>query len=413
MPKKIVRKVRIGKKILRQEGLAGFLIIGLQRVQKKTRHTESNKVEIYTKAEYNDILAADPKNPPLRWLGTNKTKLKFNWVMPPPGKGSGGHMTLFRFIKALEETGHECQIYLYSPENRATIAQVQATMGDSFPKLRASMKWLREDGDLESADAIFATSWETAYPVYNSSLNAKRFYFVQDFEPYFYPVGSLSSLAENTYKFGFYGITAGRWLATKLKDEYGMETSPFDFGADSNVYHLDNTKTRKEILFYARPYTERRGFEMGVMALDLFHRKHPDYVINFFGYDTSDYDLPFPYNDLGILEHEEINKLYNRCAAGLVMSLTNMSLLPLELLSSGAIPVVNEGANNRLVSNNKFIAFAPNDPISLASELSRVVSKPGLGKYAQAAAESVKADDWEESSNQFVKVVERETRGGK
>lgn len=319
-------------------------------------------------------------------------------------------MTLFRFIKYLEEAGHTNRIYLHLPGNRGNIDEVRAIMGDSFPKLKAEMQWLRDDTDMSPADGIFATSWETAYPIYNDRTNAKRFYFVQDFEPYFYPVGSLSVLAENTYKFGFFGITAGGWLAKKLRSDYGMQTEHFNFGSDKDTYRFENRHDRKEIVFYARPYTERRGFEMGIMALDLFHKKHPEYTINFFGYDVSNYNLPFPYNNLEILEHNQINELYNRCAAGLVMSLTNMSLLPLELLGCGTIPVVNDGENNRLVSSNKYIRYCPNDPISLANALSDIVTRDDLPKYSAKAADSVEGVGWEESGKKFVKIVETQMR---
>ncbi|MDK6419994.1 glycosyltransferase family 1 protein, partial [Actinotignum timonense] len=81
----------------------------------------------------------------------------------------------------------------------------------------------------EEVDAIFSTGWETAYPSYLDRSNARRYYFVQDFEPSFYSVGSESVLAENTYRFGFEAFTAGRWLAKKLSTDYGMKTHPFDF----------------------------------------------------------------------------------------------------------------------------------------------------------------------------------------
>ena len=140
--------------------------------------------------------------------------------MSPPGKGSGGHQNLFRFINYLEKAGHKNNIYLYSTVDPRSIAQVRDVVNDvSYVPLEAArrMQWL--EGDMAKADAIFATGWETAYPVFNSSVTAKRYYFVQDFEPYFYPVGSEYVLAENSYRFGFHGITAGGWLANKLHKE--------------------------------------------------------------------------------------------------------------------------------------------------------------------------------------------------
>lgn len=412
-PAIFLKKLRHAFWILRKEGPLSLLIIILVSIQKKYRmriHGSKYKQKINVIARYSDVIKVghDSKFP--EWPGTTKNQLTFNWLMPPPGKGSGGHLNIFRFIKYLEDAGHTSRIYLYTSGEHGTIQGVQAAMGNSYPQLNASMQWLESDQEMAAADGIFATSWETAYPAFNSTLNSKRFYFVQDFEPYFYPTGSLSTLAENTYKFGFYGVTAGGWLAKKLNAEYGMKTDHFSFGADKAIYNFTNSEARKEILFYVRPFTERRGFEIGIMALDLFHQKHPDYTINLVGWDVSEYDVPFPYKNLKTLEIHELNELYNKCAAGLVMSLTNMSLLPLELLSSGTIPVVNEGDNNRLVSNNSHIAFSSNAPLELANTLSEIVSRADLPSYAKIASESVLDAGWDQAGAKFVSIVERETK---
>lgn len=416
--KKIARKAKVGLKVIHDGGVVAFVAISLEFIAKYIRSLDkrSKKVDqekrgaIYTRVKYEDALKADFHKPHLPWPGTQKTNMNFHWLMPPPGKGSGGHINIFRFIQFLEDAGHSCKIYLYSSHGTSRISDIRALMGDSYPVVKADMEWLEENREMAPADGIFATSWETAYASFNSPIQAKRFYFVQDFEPYFYAVGGLYALAENTYKFGFFGITAGGWLATKLKCDYGMVTGHFNFGSDSNIYSFQNKDKRKEILFYARPYTERRGFEVGVMALDLFHKKHPDYTINMVGYDVSNYDLPFPYKNLKTLEISELNELYNRCAAGLVLSFTNMSLLPLELLASGTIPVVNDGENNRLVSNNQYIAYSSNDPVSLANTLSNIITREGQIDYAFNASNSIEDTTWDESGRKFVTIVEKETR---
>ncbi|HVV25581.1 MAG TPA: hypothetical protein VHC21_00925 [Candidatus Saccharimonadales bacterium] len=411
MVRKILKKAQVGKKVLAEQGVLGFSIVSLQYLQKRTRKAKivESKGQIYTKARYEDILKADLGKPREAWPGTGKKNLRFNWVMPPPGKGSGGHLNIFRFIKFLEDAGHECRIYMYAPGSEAPVGAVKAIMGDSYPELRATkeMSWLYEDTHMQPAEGIFATSWETAYPVFNSKQKAMRFYFVQDFEPYFYPAGSFYALAENTYKMGFYGITAGGWLSKKLSSEYGMPTEHYDFGSDKTLYFYKNKGRRKEILFYVRPYTERRGFEIGIMALDLFHQKHPDYKINLVGWDVSQYSIPFPYTNLKTLELHQLNDLYNRCAAGLVLSFSNMSLLPLELLGSGTIPVVNKADNNVLVSNNEYIAYSADDPIALADTLSQVVSRNDGPTYARKASESAHGADWADSGRKFVSAVEK------
>ncbi len=58
--------------------------------------------------------------------------------------------------------------------------------------------------EFRNQDVVFATSWETAYAVFNlQGEQLHKFYFVQDFEPIFFGVGSRYMLAEATYKFGF------------------------------------------------------------------------------------------------------------------------------------------------------------------------------------------------------------------
>lgn len=414
---KLFRKAQIGRKVLVEHGLLGFLIVCLQFIQKKTRRKKTSaKVKtpgtIYTKARYEDILKADIHVTKAVWPGTKRKALRYNWIMPPPGKGSGGHLNIFRFMKFLEEAGHECRIYMYAQGVGGPVGAVKAIMGDSYPALKAidTMQWLGDDGSMEEADGIFATSWETAYASFSSPAKAQRFYFVQDFEPYFYPAGSFYSLAENTYKMGFYGITAGGWLSKKLSTEYGMQTAHYDFGCDKSTYFYTNNDVRKEVLFYVRPYTERRGFETGIMALDMFHKQHPEYDITLVGWDVSEYSIPFPHKNLNTLEVNQLNALYNRCVACLVLSFTNMSLLPLEVMGSGVIPVVNNGDNNVQVSNNEYIAYADNDPVSLAKKLSEVVSRKDSVKYSKIASASVDSTSWDVSGTKFVSIVEQQTR---
>ena len=156
-----------------------------------------------------------------------------------------------------------------------------------------------DDGDdfstVGECDALFATSWTTAYPVRNAKIEGGKFYFVQDFEPSFYPVGSESVLAENTYRFGLYGITAGGWLSKKLEHDYGMQCDHFEFGSDFGRYYYVNSGHRSKVFFYARPVTTRRGFELGVLALDRFHRAKPEYEINMAGWPVKGWQLPFPF----------------------------------------------------------------------------------------------------------------------
>lgn len=373
------------------------------------RKTSVIKQQIHVMADIEDIINADfigrPYERPAKVA--RKDKMKIGWVLSPISAGSGGISTITRFARYLKEQGHDVTIYIYEGIHPQSISDAKKTLRNSF-KLDVKVAKISQ---YEESDALIATGWETAYPVFNTKTGAHKFYFVQDFEPLFYGVGSKTVLAENTYKMGFYGITAGRWLTHRLSTEYNMDCDYFDFGADVDIYRPKNNSFTKEkkICFYARPVTERRAFELGIIALDIFHKKHPDYTIEFIGWDVSNYNIPFPFLNRGILSHEELATLYHESVACLVLSLTNVSLLPLELLAAGCIPVVNEGENNHMVlGENKYINYASATPMQLAEGLIKAVENKEIEERARLASESVKNTSWDKSYQKMEKILKRE-----
>lgn len=402
--KRYLRKAALTLKNEGPSELVRKSILKLQKEQTKMTNNPAKKIKFVSLVKKEDVMNADwSKIKTKKQTKRNKKTKNITWLMSPPG-GGGGHQNIFRFINYLDKNGFKNTVYIYSTIDDMTVSQAKDNVSNYCSAKNLIIK--RFKGDIVDSDILFATGWETAYPVFNINTNATKMYFVQDYEPLFYPMGTNYILAANTYKFGFHGVTAGKWLHNKLSKEYGMKCDYYDFGADPDNYKLTNLAHRKEIFFYARPVTERRGFDLGIMALEIFHRKHPEYIINLAGWDVSMYDIPFPYINHGALQINDLHKIYNKCAASLVISLTNMSLLPLELLSCGTIPVVNEGDNNRMVSDNPYIHYTEASPISLAGELSNVVAMKNLPVYAKKASESVKSASWDEAGAKFVKIIE-------
>jgi hypothetical protein len=394
----------------RQQGVGKALKKTTDYIGKKT---DTIKQPIDIMVGIDDVIQADFINRPYKKPNLKKKeKLSIGWVVSPLSPGSGGQNTITRFARHLKESGHDVTFYIYEGIHPQSVAEARKILKESF-KLDIAVKKIAQYNE---SDALIATGWETAYPVFNIKTKAHKFYFVQDFEPLFYGYGSKAILAENTYKMGFYGITAGRWL-TKKVSEYGMSADYFDFGADPAIYRpadIKSMKKDKKIVFYARPVTERRAFELGIIALDIFHKKHPEYTIEFIGWDVSNYKIPFPYVNRGILSHKELADLYQESVACLVLSLTNVSLLPLELLAAGCIPVMNEGENNSLVlGDNENICYAPANPIQLAEELSKVVKAKDVEKKAINASESVKTLSWDSSYSKMESILLRQITGRK
>ncbi len=392
--------------ILREDGA----LVLRRRAGRAVRRGLTGNQEVLLQVSQDDVLRADwrsrsvsrPANRPAV-QPTIPEQLVVNWVIPPIAKGSGGHNTILRFVRALEERGHTCNIIIYDGRDIQSAEEARVIIRRHFPAMKAEV-WARRER-LAACDALIATAWQTAYPVLNTTTTAGKFYFVQDYEPLLFPVGTESVLAENTYRFGLHGITAGRWLSLKLASEFEMHCDHFDFGSDASSYRFANDDERTKVVFYARPSTPRRGFELGVFALQIFARENPGYEIHMVGADLSDYRLPFEFVDHGVLAAAELNRLYNDAAAALVISLTNMSLLPLELLSAGCIPVVNDAPNNRLVSDNPFIAYAEPSPQALARRLQETIKRVDLPRYAREAADSVQMLSWETSARRVEQIL--------
>jgi len=298
-----------------------------------------------------------------------------NWVIPTVGEG-GGHLTIFRFTEFMQQRGYRQRIYempvgrpMRSSREELT-ALIQRLYGLYIPDVHLDFE------DMEPADITIATSWHTAYPVVKFAETRKKLYFVLDFDPLFTARGTESVLAENTYRFGLHGITGGRWLAEKLTRDFGMECDYFNLAVDHQTYFSKNLAERKKIFFYARPVTPRRGFELGLKALEIFHSRNPGYQLVFAGGDLSRESIPFPVTKAGYLSARDLNDLYNESAAALVISLTNCSLLPSEIMATGCPVVTTTGENNEKVLPAESAIFAAPSPYHLAEALENVVRNP-------------------------------------
>lgn len=372
----------------------------------RTLRGEASSLQVILPVAEEDIFKATfKKERATTALINTKPPYTINWVVPPMGPVSGGHASIFRFVRFLISKGHICRIYFYDPLQQYTRDQIRSNL-KNYPEMDVSISY--DTANMEQCDAVFATSWHTAYPVETFKTKAKKFYFVQDFEPYFDPVGSYSTLAENTYKFGFHGITLGGWLSEKLQAAYGMHCDALELGVNLKDYNLKNSGIRKKIMFYARPVTPRRGFELGVLTLKDFHEKHPDFEINFVGWDITPYQIPFPYINNKILSEASLNELYNKCAAGLVLSFTNMSLLPLEMIAAGCVPVVNDANHTRQVPYASLVKYADPTPSCMSEALYQAILNVNQPSRIKKLAEQASSYQWGQSFEKFEEILLRE-----
>lgn len=268
---------------------------------------------------------------------------KIAWFVPDFSKGSGGHRTIFQNANMLIKQGYMCDLYVKTAHPKMPI-EIYNNIVDWYGGF---------DGDVfndfvlaKDYDIVIATGWDTAEAVAKTDCKNKL-YFIQDYEPWFFPMGQQYLSADNSYDYGLRGISIGNWLPVKLKREHGLEVQSFSFGADLCVYKsIKKAKKEDAVCFIFQPGKPRRCADLGLRALKIVQLVRPETKIYLYGSKK----MPIVGKNvkhLGMLTPEGCNELYNKCKVGLCFSASNPSRIPFEMMASG-LPVVDFYLENNL-----------------------------------------------------------------
>jgi glycosyltransferase involved in cell wall biosynthesis len=231
---------------------------------------------------------------------------------------------------------------------------IRAVISQAFPDLSVAcdvttIPNVNIPENLIEADAAVATLWVTAYAVIRLKSVRRRFYFVQDYEPLFYPAGTTYGLAEATYRFGFHGI-CNTYPLREIYESYGGTADYFIPAVDTNIFHQRGRTPRSAneplLLFsYARPGHPRNCFEViaeGLVELKRRMRDRLQIITAGAEWNPSDYGLSGIVEHLGLLSYGDTGKLYRSVDAGIVaMATCHPSYLPFELMACGALVATN------------------------------------------------------------------------
>jgi O-antigen biosynthesis protein len=306
-------------------------------------------------------------------------------------------MALFRLALELERRGHSCSIWLHDPLGSMgqRAAAIRREVVDHFAPLGGGLF----DGfdDWHGADVAVATGWQTAHPVARLPDTKLRAYLVQDYEPDFYPASAERIWAEETYGMGFNCLASSPWLEAILRNRYGAIATAFDYGVDFDVYRPGHVvREPQTVLFYARPATPRRATELGLLALEQLRAARPDVRIVLFG-DAKPPRAPFDYEFVGVREPAELAWFYSRATIGLVMSLTNYSLVPKEMMACG-LPVMDvrgSSAESVFGAASGAIELVEPDPLAIAAGLEALLADPARRtRIADTAGHWVQGRTW-------------------
>ncbi|MEM8531565.1 MAG: glycosyltransferase [Chloroflexota bacterium] len=374
------------------------------KVHRRTR-TKTYASQALNLAQKHDFSHDDLQKNHLVTSYTGNVDVKrVHWFLPPFEHAHyGGIYTILRFAAGFASTyAVENTFVIITDSTETTATHYVEQIHQAFPALSDTQAIITNThgpfNHIPSADVCIASAWTTAYTTLKFNNTQRKCYFIQDFEPLFFPAGSMSAQAEATYRFGFYGLTNTITLQQVYEQTYAGKATAFHPCVDTHLFHPHTDKLMPihktlpyRVFFYARPDYPRNGFELGAVAMrQLKHHFGNRIQIISAGqhWQPRDFGLEGIVENRGLLSYEETAQLYRTCAVGLVMMFTrHPSYLPFELMASGCLVVSNMNhANTWFLKNEENCLLTPPSATCIAETITHALEDQALRQRITTAA---------------------------
>jgi glycosyltransferase involved in cell wall biosynthesis len=343
-----------------------------------------------------------------------------NWFIPDFSHAYGGIYTILRFADYFHfKKGIKNRLIIYG-NPQASETDIKNKIGKIFPNSSDEIIIL-PNCDLSrvpEADASIATFWTSAYLLLKFNLTKGKFYFIQDYEPSFYPAGTIYALAEATYHFGFYGIVNSPGLYDLIMHEYGGSAEYFMPCIDKEIFYPSEKEPSKpsvekpcRIFFYARADGPRNAFELGIAALQKIKREYGECVKIYTAgskWDPNNYDLKNIIINLGILPYRETANLYRKCDVGIAFTLSkHPGYIPFELMACGCPLVSNYNPATVWLLKDGFNCTIAQPSVScICEKVDTLINNPGLRRQiASNALDSLPKTCWDDEIEKIYRFL--------
>jgi hypothetical protein len=335
-----------------------------------------------------------------------KDHYKIAFIINGMNDFSGGSTSILRLGTYLHQLGHDIYYISYDDSKKNQMEKSAEVNLPGYQGIILEKSALYD----KKFDIAIATFWLSCYTLLSCQDNFDyKIYFIQDFEPYFYPVGDIYLLALNTYKMGFHMVSLGKWNKSQIESLTSQHVDCIDFPVETEQYKL---KTRKivikkeiKIALYIKLDGRRAPYLLS-RQIRYLHEKllESGYNLKVFAYGLNKLvKLPFVTN-LGRLKKEELIKLYQNCHFGLVASLTNISLVNYEMILSG-LPVIDfaDGSAPTFFTEEEMIFLDLNIQDLYKKIMYYVDHQDDLNNLLTTAQSKIINNEftWEKSSKQF------------
>lgn len=342
--------------------------------------------------------------------------MKVHFVLPTDGTVPvGGYKVVYEYANGLVQRGHQVTVthafylqpsqvrLLRRPRHWATFLKRWA-LGRYTPrswfKVDPAVKlrfvpWLHR-WFMPAADAVVATSWETAEWVAGySPRHGRPFYLIQHFEDW---SGDRERVL-STWHLPLHKIVISRWLQA-LVAQHGESSSYITNGLDFTAFGVDVAPEDRDPHSVAMLYHQSawKGSRYGLEALMQAHVQCPSLKATLFGVCPPPADLPSWVSYHQLPSQRLLREIYNQAAIFLAPSLTEgWGLPPAEAMICGAAVVLTDVDGHREFAQADVNALMcpPADAAALARGILALVSDRSLRlRLAQAASTSIQGFTW-------------------
>ncbi len=337
-----------------------------------------------------------------------RAALRIAVVVPQFRRGSGGHSTIMHLLRGLAARGHTCSVWIEDSDGTHHGQRPRRSRRCSASGSAPARRRARDFAAWNGADVVLATGWQTVHRVLRLPGAGARGYLVQDHEPEFYGTSAERTWAEETYGSACPASPRRRGWRPLLRDRYGARADSFDLGIDHGVYAPVPEVARRAdtVALYARAVTPRRAVPLGLLALRELRRRRPRPAIVLYG-EARPIDAGFEAEQPGVLDGPQLAQLYAEATVGVVLSMTNPSLVPLEMLACG-LPVVDlaSDAMRATFGEDGPIALAPFDPLALADAIAALLDDDAERERRSAAGLALAGErTWPHAAEQLEAAI--------
>jgi O-antigen biosynthesis protein len=338
---------------------------------------------------------------------------KIAFIVPGIDRYSGGITSVLRMGTYLVEFGYDITYLDFTKQKIKTLCEnAKSNLPNYRGKITSFNKMHTDDFDV-----VIACNWHAAY--YVNHFNAYKMYFVQDFEPYFFKLDERYLLAKLAYALGFHIVSLGKWNVEQIQKECKTSSilDVLDFPYEPGEYFCEASRnytllSKKHTITLA-VYTKEEGKRIPNILQSLLDmtksalkdRRNIDLNVKFFGLKKS-YKTSIGKN-LGKLNRCELLKLYQESDFGMVASMTNISLVPYEMLAAG-LPIIEfkNGSYSTFLSEDTALLI-DFDYRNLVYGLLEAIDNPQIVEdRMKLAFEAISSLSWRNTARQFHNILQ-------